>query len=431
MEAGRLAFSIEAGGDDDAMKGAAVNVCRAARARGLDVSLDSRKSCYVFQTARPRPAAGQEPRAARMPAPPLDRRLSMREVERWVGRLAQLPHLEAWQAGTSWQGRGIWALEAVLSGGGGLVSLARARLLKPTMLMNARHHANEVSSTSAALRLAWELAATPWGREALKRVNVAIVPLENADGVATLEELLPGCEDHKLHAARYNALGVEWYGDYFLEQPRFPEARVKPLLWRRWLPLLVLDAHGVPSHEWEQPFSGYAPGRFRQFWIPRAFIYAIVPFIEEPSHAGHGPARQISRAMDRAISADRDIQKLDRELKDRYVRYARAWEPDVFPPTGGPGLTVLPSEKRLAGLNFGVQRFPVTVSEIVTEVTDEVVSGRLLELCARAHLTAAKALLNWLGRQAGGKLVRRQTPHGGICLEWKAGKKYSGLRAEG
>ena len=430
MEAGRLAFSIKAGGDD-AMKGAAVDVCRAARARGLDVSLNSRKSGYVFQTARPRPAAGQKPRAARMPAPPLDRRLSMREVERWVGRLAQLPHLEAWQAGTTWQGRGIWALEAVLSGGGGLVSLARARLLKPTLLMNARHHANEVSSTNAALRLAWELAAAPWGREALKRVNVAIVPLENADGVATLEELLPGCVGHKLHAARYNALGVEWYGDYFLEQPRFPEARVKPLLWRRWLPLLVLDAHGVPSHEWEQPFSGYAPGRFRQFWIPRAFIYAIVPFIEEPSHAGHGPARQISRAMDRVISADRDIQKLDRELKDRYVRYARAWEPDVFPPTGGPGLTVLPSEKRLAGLNFGVQRFPVTVSEIVTEVTDEVVSGRLLELCARAHLTAAKALLKWLGRQAGGKLVRRQIPHGGICLEWKAGKKYSGLSTEG
>jgi hypothetical protein len=422
MEAGRLAFSIEAGGDD-AMKGAAVDVCRAARARGLDVSLDSRKSCYVFRTVRPRPAAGQMPRAARTPAPPLDRRLSMREVERWVGRLAQLPHLCARQAGISWQGRGIWALEAVLAGGGRLVSLARARLLKPTLLMNARHHANEVSSTTAALRLAWELAAMPWGRETLKRVNVAIVPLENADGVATLEELLPGCEDHKLHAARYNALGVEWYGDYFLEQPRFPEARVKPLLWRRWLPLLILDAHGVPSHEWDQPFSGCAPGRFRQFWIPRAFIYAIVPFIEEPSHAGHKSARDISRAMDRAIRADRGIQQLDRELKDRYVRYARAWEPEVFPLTGGRGLTVLPSEKRLAGLNFGVQRFPVTVSEIVTEVTDEVVSGRLLELCARAHLTAAKALLGWLGRQAPGRLMRKRSRENGLVLSWESGRR--------
>ena len=59
-------------------------------------------------------------------------------------------------------------------------------------------------------------------------------------------------------------------------------------------------------------------------------------------------------------------------------------------------LTVLPSDRRLTGLNFGVQRWPVTLSEIVTEVTDEVVDGRLLGLCARAHLAAARGLLAWL-----------------------------------
>jgi hypothetical protein len=192
-------------------------------------------------------------------------------------------------------------------------------------------------------------------------------------------------------------------------------------LWRRWLPLLVLDAHGVPSHEWDQPFSGYAPGRFRQFWIPRAFIYAIMPFIDDPSHPGHGPARDIAGTMDRAIRTDHGIQSLDRELKGRYGRYARSWDPAVFPPSGGRGLTVLPSEKRLAGMNFGVQRFPVTVSEIVTEVTDEVVSGRLLELCARAHLTVARALLKWLGRQARGRLVRKRTQGGGLALAWVPG----------
>jgi hypothetical protein len=419
MDAGRLVFAIEAG-DRTAAKGGE-GVCRTARARGLDVSLDARTGRFVFRTARPRtPAIGEQrttPKAA-APAPPLDRRLTMREVEHHVRRLEGLPHLRAWQAGTSWQGRGIWALEAVLAGGGGLVSIARARLLKPTLLVNARHHANEVSSTNAALRLAWELAATPRGREALKRVNVAIVPLENADGVATLEELLPGCEGHKLHAARYNALGVEWYGDYFLERPRFPEARVKPLLWRRWLPLLVLDAHGVPSHEWDQPFSGYAPGRFRAYWIPRAFIYAILPFIEDRGHPGHGFARVIAGVLDRAIGAEPDIRRMDRELKDRYRRYARAWEPEVFPPAPG-RLTVLASDRRLAGMTFGEQRFPVTVSEIVTEVTDEVVSGKLLGFCARAHLTAAKGLLQWLGKRAPGRLVRQPTPEGGLVLAWE------------
>jgi hypothetical protein len=134
--------------------------------------------------------------------------------------------------------------------------------------------------------------------------------------------------------------------------------------------------------------------------------------------------------MSRAVREDHAIRELDLELKDRYRRYARAWDPDVFPAVGGRGLTILPSENRLAGLNFGVQRFPVTVSEIVTEVTDEVVSGRLLELCACAHLTVARALLEWLGRQKPGRLVRRRSRHGGLVLSWEAGSKKAGLRGK-
>ena len=398
-------------------------LCRIARAWDHDLQPSADGNGFFLKLSRPR-SSGSPPRSQVVcAAPPLNRLIPLSEVEAWVRRLGVLPNIRAWRAGATWRGRPVWALEAVSGGDGRYVSCARMRLVKPTLLLNARHHANEVSSTNAALHLFWELGATAWGRRMLRTVNAAALPLENADGVATLEALLPGAEDHKLHAARYNALGVEWYGDYFLEQPRFPEARVKPLLWRRWLPLLVLDAHGVPSHEWDQPFSGYAPGRFQQFWIPRAFIYAIMPFIDQISHPGHGPAREISRVMARAIGAVRDIQKLDRELKDRYARYARSWDPEVFPPVGRRGLTVLPSEKRLVGLNFGVQRFPVTVSEIVTEVTDEVVSGRLLELCAQAHLAAAKALLEWLGRRGGGRLVRRPLPGGGLRLSWEAKKK--------
>ena len=395
-------------------------MCAAGRARGHDLRCESADRSVFLRLAAPRPPRPEPAAPADVAAPPMDRLLKAVEVAGWVQRLGRLPNICGWRAGSTWHGRPVWALEAALGGAGKTVSLPRLRLLKPTLLVNARHHANEISSTNAALALVWELAATEWGRAALKRVNVAVVPLENADGVATLEALLPGAADHKLHAARYNALGVEWYGDYFLEQPRFPEARVKPLLWRRWLPLLVLDAHGVPSHEWDQPFSGYAPGRFRAYWIPRAFIYAILPFIADPSHAGHRTARDLARAMGRAIGADADIRRLDRELKGRYRRYARAWEPGVFPPSGGRGLTVLPSDRRLAGLNFGVQRWPVTVSEIVTEVTDEVVDGRLLGLCARAHLAAAWGLLAWLGRRAPGRLVRQPTPEGGLALSWEA-----------
>ena len=68
-----------------------------------------------------------------------------------------------------------------------------------------------------------------------------------------------------LHAARYNALGVEYYSDYFESKPRFQEALAKSRLWRCWLPEVMVDHHGVPSHEWNQPLPGSAPFRFREF----------------------------------------------------------------------------------------------------------------------------------------------------------------------
>ena len=281
----------------------AERMCAAGRARGHDLRCDPADRSVFLRLAAPRPPRPAPAGPADVAAPPMDRLLKAAEVAGWVRRLGRLPDVCGWRAGSTWQGRPVWALEAALGGAGKTVSQPRLRLLKPTLLVNARHHANEISSTNAALALVWELGATEWGRAALKRVNVAVVPLENADGVATLEALLPGAADHKLHAARYNALGVEWYGDYFSDSPRFPEARVKPRLWRRWLPRIVLDAHGVPSHEWDQPFSGYAPGRFRPYWIPRAFIYAVIPFLDQPDHPGYAGAHELARVMARALAA--------------------------------------------------------------------------------------------------------------------------------
>ena len=110
--------------------------------------------------AQPSDPAAQSP-------PPEDRLLSAQEVSGWIRHLGRMPHLQAWQAGRSWQGRPIWAIEAGLQGGGKLASVAKARLLKPTLLINARHHANEISSTNAVLHLAWQLSTTPQGREIL------------------------------------------------------------------------------------------------------------------------------------------------------------------------------------------------------------------------------------------------------------------------
>ncbi|MEJ5360047.1 MAG: M14 family metallopeptidase, partial [Desulfobacterales bacterium] len=405
--------------------------CRLGAAWGLGLRPDKDGRGVLGEVSLPRgPIPRPRPPAPRAPRPRLDRRVALAEIAREAAALGRLPAVRAFRAGESLQGRPIWALEIAGGAGGSLISHARRRLLRPTLLFNARHHANEVASTQAALRFAWELAATGPGRRALSRVNAVVIPLENPDGVALLEDLLPDCPGHKLHAARYNAAGVEWYADYFAPAPRFPEARAKAALWRRWLPLFVLDAHGVPAHEWDQPFAGNAPGRFRAYWIPRAFVYAILPFLENPGHPGHRRARAIARALGRALLADPRIAAREAEFRDRYRRYAHRWEPAVFPAPARRGLTVCATEERLAGLNFAARRFPVTVTEVVTEVADEVVGGRLLEDCGRAHLLAAWALIEEIARFAGGRLRRERLSGGGLRIAWR-GKQGGGIARRG
>jgi hypothetical protein len=125
--------------------------------------------------------------------------------------------------------------------------------------------------------------------------------------------------------------------------------------------------------------------------------------------------------MARALAGEPEITALDRELGSRYRRYGRDLAPGTFPSSASKTLMVLPPEERIGGLNFAVRRFPVTVSEIITEVTDEVVSGRLLALCARGHLTVAKALIDFLGRRVPGCLDRVRPKSGGLVLAWRPG----------
>ncbi|MFZ0243210.1 MAG: M14 family metallopeptidase [Desulfobacterales bacterium] len=355
---------------------------------------------------------------AEVPEPPADRRLDLSGNEKWIRRLARLPHLRAWQGGISVEGRPIHVLEARLDAPG-ISSLGKARLLKPALLFNARHHANEVSSTNAALRLAWRLSRTAEGQELLQRVNVAVIPMENPDGVVTLEALSRGCRDHKLHAARYNALGVEWYEDYHRQRPRFPEAKVKRGLWHRWLPRFVLDAHGVPSHEWDQPFAGTVNPRFREYWIPRAFVFAILPFVNEPAHPAYEAARAVAADLARDMAVHADIGARNAVFADRYKRYARSFAPEVFPTSVCEGLVIVPTAPRIDPSNFGRVHWPLTETEIITEVADEVVEGPWLEMCVRAHLTAAMTLLRRLAHTPRASLQEMKSGGSGLYLAWR------------
>jgi len=393
-----------------------------ARAWGHEVTR-KKNGPFLLQVEAP-PIKRKPKRRDPIREPRRDRLLKAREVTSWIRRLGRCQHLGAWRVSHSLQGRPVYALEAFCAGSDSLPSLSKLRLLKPTLFFNARHHANEISGTSAALFMAWQVASTPKGQELLRDVNVIWIPMENVDGVATFEELLPTGKGHMLHAARYNALGAEFYEAYFDPSPPFPEAKAKAGLWRRWLPEIMVDHHGVPGHEWNQPFSGYAPFGFREFWIPRNFVYACIPFVNQPRHTLHKPARALSALLERAMAEEPEILRENLEIASRYRRYARAPEPDTFPDSKGEPMLVVPPLGRTYNTNFAV-RFPhVTRSEIVLEVPDEVAKGRRLELCVRAHLKSEEALLRAFRRTRGGIEGFLNKKTGRLRLMWVPGSGF-------
>jgi hypothetical protein len=385
-----------------------------AGGRGVVLSLKAPPEKAAKGKRKPKPHSGAT-------APRKNRLFKAREVEAWLKRLNRFPALHVWEVCRSSQGRPLYAMETASPH---RLSIPKLRLLKPTLFFNARHHANEVSSTNAALSMAWFMAATRGGRAWLKEVNAVWIPLENPDGVATFEHLLPTGRHQKLHAARYNALGVEFYGDYFEPEPRFGEARAKPRVWRRWLPEIMVDHHGVPDHEWEQPFSGYAPFRFREFWIPRTFVYLYVPFVDKPDHPLHGTAHRLARTLRRAMAQEKDIVRMNRKRAALYRTYAFKPEPRVFPPSKGEALLILPPMPRNFKTNFAVRYPEVTRCELVVEVPDEGARASSLETCVRAHLTVQEALIRHVSHRPKGGISGDFDPKTGtLRLQWVPGGK--------
>lgn len=339
------------------------------------------------------------------------------EIDAWSRGLNGQPGMEVWRAGQSLMGRDILAVEAISTG---TMQAGRARLLKPTLFINARHHANEISGTNGALKLLYELwqeQKTSTSAGILADINVVVVPVENPDGVATFEEMLPQAPDHKLHAARYNTLGMEWYDQYLNPDTVFSEARVKTRLYERWLPEYMLDLHGVPSHEWEQPFAGYINPHFREHWIPRSFVYAIMPYYDQPDHPGGHESRELAKELSTAMGAEPDIAELNKQIYDRYARYAKAFEPEVYHSEMAGSLVVVPTCERISKINFAIRKWPLVKSEVITEVLDEVARGPWLGRCTRAHLVVIQTMIKRMQRSER-LALKRYEGSDGITFAW-------------
>ncbi|MEZ4521273.1 MAG: M14 family metallopeptidase [Thermomicrobiales bacterium] len=343
--------------------------------------------------------------------PPMDRNIHGDQVIEWCGRVAGPDTVAAWIEGESYQGRPIPALSLHSASPGRVWSPVKLSILKPTALIVARHHANEISSTNSALQLAHLVGTDAEWAELIEHLNIVAIPYENADGAALHARLAAtsGTETWKHHPARYNALGHEFGEDFHAPDSQFGEARVRPVLWNRWLPDAIVDNHGVPSHEWVQPFAGFgSPPRFRvSYWIPQALIYGIVRHVDDPDYPEHEAAALRLRDVVSAAVRETDIGDLNRQIGASYRRWGQEREPQRFPGEFHDdmlwhfGETPVDPEGR--GFNT---RYPrTTVLSWVTEVNDETATGDHLEMVARAHLVANRAMLDMLVR-AGSRAER-------------------------
>ena len=361
-------------------------------------------------------------------APPMDINICGDDVASHARTLSAYPEVTAWIEDTSYAGRPLVALALGAPTPGRLRSAQKTAIFKPTMLIIARHHANEIASTNAAFQLAWLCVHAPHWRSLLDRVNVALLPYENPDGAALHARLAmdPAARAWKHHPARYNALGFEYGEAHFDPDSPFGEARARTSLWRRAPADLVVDNHGVPSHEWVQPFAGFgSPPRFRvSYWIPQELIYGIALVIDDPCL----PEQQASiDALRDAVSAcvrDTDIGDWNRVYGASYRFWGQSRLPERFPGEFHDDMLWhidhAPADPQGRGLD---SRYPRTTPIVwVTEVNDETANGAHLERVARAHLLANHATLELLA-SAAPPLSRWRIDDGQGVVTWRVGRE--------
>ncbi len=259
-----------------------------------------------------------------------DHVISPAESEQIAHTLGTLPNVTTYVAGQSYQKRPVSVMEIKLPMEADLISQAKLSTWKPVLSITGRQHANEVSSTSHILRLAELLATDSEFQGYLQKMNVVIQPVVNPDGAALAFELQKLTPTHCLHAGRYSALGPDVPGQANRPDTLVTEALVLSEIRNTWVPDIILNPHGYPSHEWVQHFANYNPKSFRSYWIPRGWYTSV----RIPEHPGLEDARAVSLALrDRIaeeVSRDPEARQTNLRIYDRYRRWALRWQPHVY-----------------------------------------------------------------------------------------------------
>ncbi len=315
-----------------------------------------------------------------------------------VSKLKRVEGIEVFKIAESYLGRDIYAIELVPEYEGYLSRTKRINKL-PSEIINARHHANEVSSTNAALILLKRLLTEQKYEDLANKLNLVIVPMENVDGTKIHYELQKENPYWKLHVARFNAIGKEFYREHFKPHTIHTEAMGLTRLWEEYLPDIIVDNHGVPSHEWEQQFSGYTSPSYKGFWLPRSLLYGYFWIVtDEEYKSNYDFNKKMEDVIADKIAENEEITRWNKEWMDRFEKYAHGWMPKLFPADYYKNMInywisfTFDPEHRYPSV-----RFPwITSVSYTSEVADETAQGEYLNLCARAHVDHDEATIEML-----------------------------------
>ncbi|WP_313892650.1 M14 family metallopeptidase [Psychrobacillus sp.] len=285
----------------------------------------------------------------------------------------------------SYYGESIPVIECFLASEEMFDAALKLTLFKKTIVIEAGHHANEVSSTPAVLKLVKD---SYMNASLLQNVNIIVIPQANIDGSYLLSQMVVEHPEWKHHAARYNAVGLE-FAHVKYQQTIFGEANILPQLMRKWAPDIVVDNHGIPSHEWVQPFAGYnSPPRFPvSYFLPSAKIYGIGRISQDVNQNLLADnleviVQSISKKFDGTSIADENAY-----WKERFIKYGHAWLPEVFPIEEASSINFYREQSVTPTYpTVSILRYPDWVAaDIISEAADEVVYDEVLESCVQSQ----------------------------------------------
>jgi hypothetical protein len=342
--------------------------------------------------------------------------------------LADHPSVNLWEVARSFERRPIHAVELTAPAVSNYRSPHTMALYKPTILIETGHHANEVSSMPAIRDLAEEIVLhhSDW----LHHVNIVVIPCANPDGRALHRQLTEDNPEWKHHAARFNAVGLE-YTHHRFQKTLFGEATVVPQLFYRWLPDVMVDDHGIPSHEWTQPFAGYnSPPRFPvSYWVPVSLIYGIARELDREAYPNHGEVLDaVLSAIEQSIRNDERIWEKNLHYRDRYIRYGHKYEPEAFPLEEQGNLIFYRWPTKPASQSTALlARHPEWCTlDIISEAADETVLGEALEDCVQSHKLFDRAIIEWVASQT--QPISRYTENGFIRIVRKRPLQISSMQ---